>query len=290
MESRSYDKILKENIEEIIIPLLDKWLGQPIRIRRRLTEKLQTTTEREADFLAEVESEIGGKFLLHIEFQTKAERDMIYRVGEYHAIIQRKYRLPIKHLVILLGKRPLRMRNELPEEEVFRSFEILSLHDFDYRDLALSSVAGEVILAILADFKNRKPEVVVRLLKQRLIEICNDHAQLKKYVRQLTELSRLRNLEELVIKTFEAMPITYDVSKDYLYNRGIQEGKEQGLEKGIAHGMEQGIEIGSEQEKRQIAINCLYSGLSPELTAQLTGLSKEEVLAIWAGAEEEEEE
>jgi hypothetical protein len=37
-------------------------------------------------------------------------------------------------------------------------------------------------------------------------------------------LSRLRKIDGETIKISEDMPITYDISQDYLYNKGIEHG------------------------------------------------------------------
>ena len=39
-------------------------------------------------------------------------------------------------------------------------------------------------------------------------------------------LSRLRNLEGVVTQKTNNMPITYDYTKDYLYNKGIEKEKQ----------------------------------------------------------------
>ena len=49
-----YDKVIKENIEAILLALGKKLLGFEIKNPTDLTEKLQTTIEREPDFLKKV--------------------------------------------------------------------------------------------------------------------------------------------------------------------------------------------------------------------------------------------
>ena len=55
---------------------------------------------------------------------------MIYRMMEYHGIELRKYRLPIKHVVVYLGEKPPTMRTTLREEEVFKGFILVNAHSF----------------------------------------------------------------------------------------------------------------------------------------------------------------
>jgi len=51
-----YDRIFKENARELFLPLVEKRLGIKIVAYEALPEKLQKTTEREADFLYKVKT------------------------------------------------------------------------------------------------------------------------------------------------------------------------------------------------------------------------------------------
>ncbi len=86
-----YDRIIKENIEAILIALGNKLLGFDIKNSEPITEKLQTTIEREPDFLKKVTLKDNSSIILHLEFQRNDEPEMVYRMAEYRAIIQRKY-------------------------------------------------------------------------------------------------------------------------------------------------------------------------------------------------------
>jgi hypothetical protein len=102
-EGNLFDKIFRENAESIFMPLVEERLGIKIKTFVQLKEKRQTTLEREMDFFYEVETEDGKRFILHLEFQTENEDDMLYRSGEYHGIALRKKKMEIKHVVVFLG-------------------------------------------------------------------------------------------------------------------------------------------------------------------------------------------
>lgn len=51
---QDYDKILKENIEALIIPLADQLLGLSLGQLEELPDDLQVTLERKPDFLKHV--------------------------------------------------------------------------------------------------------------------------------------------------------------------------------------------------------------------------------------------
>ncbi|MEM0941667.1 MAG: hypothetical protein AAGI25_18050, partial [Bacteroidota bacterium] len=59
--------------------------------------------------------------------------------------------------------------------------------------------------------------------------------------KRLTVLSRLRNLETVIKRKVEAMPITYDITTDGLYKQGIERGIEQKTFQAISNAIEQAI-------------------------------------------------
>lgn len=80
--SNDYDKILKENIASVFLPLTEKYLGIRIVNSEELKDKLQTTIEKETDFIRIVETDRHERFILHLEFLSVDEEGMIYRMQE----------------------------------------------------------------------------------------------------------------------------------------------------------------------------------------------------------------
>jgi len=86
-DTNTYDKILKENLEATLLPLMEELLNIRVITFEKLTHKLQVTLEREPDFIRIVETELKERFILHLEFQTNNDSEMVYRMAEYKAII-----------------------------------------------------------------------------------------------------------------------------------------------------------------------------------------------------------
>ncbi len=91
--AHDYDKILKENITSLLLPLTEKYLNIKIIDSRELKDKLQTTIEKEPDFIRIVRTDTDEEFILHLEFQTQDEEGMIYRMQEYYGLLRRKHQL-----------------------------------------------------------------------------------------------------------------------------------------------------------------------------------------------------
>ena len=215
-----YDRIIKENIEAILMALGKKLLGFEMSNPRPITEKLQVTIEREPDFLKMVTLEDGKDIVLHLEFQRNDEPDMVYRMAEYRAIVQRKYRMPVRQYVIYLGMDRPGMRTELRAEEQIKGFELRNIHDIPLNQVIDSDVPEEIVLAILTDYPEADADMVISRIIQKLKQVAPDEAEFKKSLQQLVTLSRIRKLEERTEKQIAAMPITYDIETDYLYLKG----------------------------------------------------------------------
>ncbi len=235
-EGNVFDKIIRENIEKIFRPLVEKRLGIKIVKATYLKEKMHTTVELEMDFFYEIETETGEVFILHLEFESGDNHGMIYRVGEYHGMAQIRFKLPIRHVVIYLGDKKPTMRTELKPEEVFTGFDLIDLHSLNPDELLSSQIPEVVLTAVLADFKPEEAELILRKIVENLKKLVKNKRVLKKYINQLVMLSRLRKIESLTIKITEDMPIHYDIETDSLYLKGTQIGREQGIEQGIEQG------------------------------------------------------
>ncbi len=218
-----YDKIIKENIEAILLALGKKLLGFDIKNPTELTEKLQTTIEREPDFLKKVILEDSSEIILHLEFQTTDEPKMVYRMAEYRALLQRKFELPVKQFVIYLGTTEPKMRTALLPEEQITGFELRNIHKMPMNQVLESDVPEEIVLSILTDYPKAEAEKVIARIIQKLKSVAPSEAELKKSLQQLVTLSRIRKLEQETEKQIQAMPITYDIETDYLYNKAKEQ-------------------------------------------------------------------
>lgn len=196
-EANKYDKIIKENLEALFLPFLEQLLSLQIMSSERLDAKLQTTLEREADFVRKVLTKEGKEVILHVEFESDVEQLMVYRVSEYHGILLKKYQLPVYHVVVHLGERRPNVSAQLKQEEVFTGFELIDFGRLDFEELLNSQIPEAVVLAILADFKRKLPEDAIRSIIGRLQKVAKGKLSLQKFIRQLNVLSGLRKLHEL---------------------------------------------------------------------------------------------
>ncbi len=97
--AQAYDKILKENLEKMILQLISKTAGIELVSGEILYPELQYTIEREADFVEKVTTKDKGMLIFHVEFQTTNEKSMADRMFVYAGLLYRIYHLPIRQIV-----------------------------------------------------------------------------------------------------------------------------------------------------------------------------------------------
>lgn len=221
-----FDKILKENIKTMIKPLAEELLKAPIKSIKPLPTKMQTTLEIESDDFNLVEMMDGKKIILHLEFEIRPTKNMVYRIGEYHAVNQRKYELPIKHFLIDLCKEKIPIRTQLRPEEIYKGFTHVRIYDQPAEQYIASDIPEIVIMAVLGGFADNRKNEIVQAIIMRLQALVNDKRKMKKYIDQLFMFGRIRNLGNILTKNFEDMTsFNYDITKDGLYLRGVQKEK-----------------------------------------------------------------
>ena len=245
--SQEYDKIIKENIEAIILPLADKLLGiSPVNMVE-IPDELQRTIERKPDFLKKVTDKNGAVYILQIEFQSSNETEMVLRMLEYKSMLMHKYGLPVKQFVIYLGNPKLSMKNDLQqfmpaENEIRFSYNLLNIKDFESEKLLESDIPEEIILAILGNYPKKDAVKIIQQIIKRLQQVAKNKIELQRCIRQLSILSKLRNLQDETIKNIEAMPIHFDIETDVLYKRGKEEGIEIGEKRAAEKAQKEKIE------------------------------------------------
>ncbi len=224
-----YDRIIKENIEAVILRLSDKLFGIRPEAMEEITVDLHLTLERKPDVTRRITDEQGRKSILHIEFQVSDETEMVLRMQTYRALLQEIHQLPVRQFVVYLGQKKPTMKTRISDlisgDDNNFEFELIDIQKYDHERLLSSDIPEEILLAVLGDFQNESPEAVVAKVVKRLLEASQDTTKLQRYIRQLVVMSKLRNLQEETLLNIEKMPFDFDIETDVIYQRGKQEGK-----------------------------------------------------------------
>ena len=205
-------------------------IGGPIEITavsmEELPDDIQHTKERKPDTLKKVTDDNGNTFVLQIEFQVKDEDEMVYRMGEYYFMLERKYKLPVKQFVIFLGTEIPKMPTELDRERLKFSYPLVSFSVLDYHIFLNSNKPEEIILGILADFKGENPENALKQILVRVKETTKGDFSLNRYFNQLRVLAQLRNLELNLKNAMDSIAEYIKEERDVLFLRGLDKGQQ----------------------------------------------------------------
>ncbi len=219
--AHEYDKVFKENLENFFLPLFTQLLGLDISLEKaeNIILDLQETIERSPDFLKLIETG-AGKFILHLEIQSVNDVRMLGRMMLYTGLLYEKHKLPIRPLVLYVGKEAMNMLNRYEAFGNHFEYELIDIRNFSYQQFLASDLPEMVVLAILANFERREPTEVIAEIVAKLSQFIAQDARYKKHIRQLEIISRLRDLEPEILKLTKAMPLLIDYTEDRLYKQG----------------------------------------------------------------------
>jgi hypothetical protein len=229
-----YDDIIKENLQmvlpvafSIILGIHDEMTPLPIEISK--------TISRKPDLLFEVKSE--RPYLLQVEFQSKNDKKMHSRMLLYTALLFDKFQMPIKQVVIYLGKDDITMKSEIQMLDYSFKYDLVNLFSYKYQDFLKNDQPEAIIFAILGNLGNSEPKEVIKKILNKLKKKLSSEIELKKYALQLQTLSKLRNFNIIILNYILDMPLILKKENDPIYKMGKKEGKKESIKTMYKNGM-----------------------------------------------------
>src|SRR6186713_729108 len=113
--------------------IIENVLSLDISESIEIPDDIQYTKERKPDVLKKVTDRDNNTFVLHLEWQSQNDKDMVYRMAEYAVMLYRKYRLPVKQYVVFIGKGGIKMIAEINHENLKFKYEIINFKKYDYK-------------------------------------------------------------------------------------------------------------------------------------------------------------
>jgi predicted transposase/invertase (TIGR01784 family) len=229
-QGNKYDKILHENIEAALPGLIEKVLGIQVVNSEELPDNIQYTKERKPDVLKKVTDDKGETFVLHIEFQTRNDPGMVFRMGEYLFMLLRSYRLRVRQYVIYIGESTLTMADKWSDGKSTYCYDLLPISSVDYHIFLRAANPEEKMFAILADFGKEDPQAVVAKITNEVVSSANGELERERRKNQFRILAQLRTLVSKNIEIMEHVSSFFKEENDIFY----QVGEKKGVEKGKA--------------------------------------------------------
>jgi len=273
------DLILKDITKEAVKDVLKYILNINIDDFEFLDFEFPKIEKRDADILIKANNKI-----LHIEFQSKNDKNMHIRMARYYLEIYSRYNLEIYQYVLFLGKEKVSMKNKISTHSCNFSYEIIDLKSIPCERFLKIDNPEILVLTILCDFGENNPKKIIKEILHKLYILSKNENEFRKYLLMLEELSTSRNLKEEIKEaemglqnlTWEDLP-SYEIGLEKGIEKGIEKGMQEGIQKGLEKGLQEGIKRGLIEGE----ILAYYKlGLDIKTISQKMKLPEEEIKKI----------
>jgi len=274
------DIISRDTLKRLTTHLAHRLFGLKAEAVQVLETQNQRIEDRRADLVARMRGTDGEEFLLHVEIANNSVTNMPLRMLRYYTDIRfAGHPGPIRQFLIYIGADPLTMPAGLDEPELLDyRYGLVDMHRVDCVGLLEQDDSLDaLVLAVLCDFGDRRPQEIATYIVHRLRELLDTNERgFRDYMNMLEILSENRDLLTQV-KEAEHMLTQVDVERLPSFTIGFEQGEKKGLEQG----MEKGMERGREEGKAQI-VHHLLSRFGVAEVSELLGLPPEDVERIAA--------
>jgi hypothetical protein len=166
--------------------------------------------------------------LVHIELQSRNEKDFPLRMAEYLFGIGRQYgRLP-RQVALYVGEAPLRMKDRVEGPDVSLRFHLVDIRDLDGERLLASANMGDNVLAVLTSIGDQLKGV--RRILERIA--TGPAAARDEALAELFIIAGLRKIEVEARREAKKMPILNDIMDNEVMGPAIRKGLRQGRVEG----------------------------------------------------------
>lgn len=162
--------------------------------------------------------------LIHIELQSRNEKDFGMRMGEYSFGVGLRYgRLP-RQVALYVGAEPLRMKDEIAGPGGAFRFHLVDIRDVDGELLLASDNPGDNVIAILTRLGS-EPHAVRRILKRIAAGPAEGRGEA---LAEFSILAGLRQLKAEVKREARKMPIQEDIMDNEIVAPWIRHWRAEG--------------------------------------------------------------
>ncbi len=262
-----YDNTCKFLVENFPTDFATWLLGKPIALTKLEPSELSVDPIR-ADSVILLES---SKIIVHLEFQTKTDDTMAYRMANYYLRLYGKYAAKEIHQTVIYlrpTKSALAYQTNFTTNKLNNEFNVIRL--WEQPTETFQQYQGLLPLAVLT--KTANPSETLREVA-KLIDNIEDQ-KVKSNVTAATAIISGLALDHEVIQQLLRSEI---MEGSVVYQEILREGLTKGKAEGLAKGKAECLAKGKVEAANQIALNMLRSNMSPDLVAQLTGLTLKQI-------------
>lgn len=199
----------------------------------------------QADRLIEV---TDPKYILHLEMQASYDSEMAERTHFYHVAARRKFKLPVRSVVVLLRKEAdgVAMSGHLSDDSFTFRFDVLRVWQI-VPDRLLSGPISLLPLAAISQVTEQTVPGIIRIMRDRteFEGAAIDTQAIWSATLILLGLNYPAEFAQALLAGVTNM------KESSTYQSILAEGIERGLERGIALGEKRGIARGEEHGKTE---------------------------------------
>lgn len=162
--------------------------------------------------------------LIHIELQSRNEKDFPLRMGEYAFAVALRYRRLPRQIALYVGAKPLRMKREVTGPGGVFRFHLVDIRELNGEILLASGSIGDNVVAILTRLGS-EPGTVRRILK--LIS-TGPPEEREEALAELLIVAGLRRLGDNVRREAKLMPIQEDIMDHSVIGPAIRRSRVEG--------------------------------------------------------------
>jgi hypothetical protein len=211
---QKYDAALKNILTRGAAGFLSRLMG--LEVAKFLNSDLPEVLSQQADLVGEA----SDGTLFHVELQSTRDGRIAFRMLNYPVAIEGKFGQIPQHLVLYVGKGPMRMESRIKASGISFEVRLLDMRQMDGGPLPDSDDLDENIVSILA----RQPDTR-RAVRRILEKIAASGPEYRaKALPELTILAGLRSLGDFVKQESQRMPILTDIMEHDLFGPIMREG------------------------------------------------------------------
>jgi len=254
-----YDNTCKFLAENFSTDFASWLLGKPIPLTKIKPSELSVEPIR-ADSVILLES---SEIVMHLEFQTKTDETMAYRMANYWLRLYGKYPTKEIHQTVIYLKptnSPLACQTSFNSKSLNHNFNVIRL--WEQPTEIFQKYQGLLPFAVLSQTPD--PQETLRQVARQINNITDQRIQSS--VAASTAIISGIALDKEIIQRLLRSEI---MEESVIYQEILLEGKVKGKAEGIAEGKAKAI--------NQIALKMLSSSVSLDLIAQFTGLTLKQI-------------
>ena len=248
-----------------------------------------------------------AKIIFLLEHKSYKDKNLLFQLLEYQAVVYKKEPVPIIPIVFYHGKtktfkQSLKFHDALEGflpsvrkkfEKHILNFEpiLLNVHDLDIGKQAKTQGLTP-ILFVLQRIWNLDDKTVSKLFElgnrlspeEKRVQMDKAVDYVRRFDRKFT-WRRITLIEDKTIareedKIMPPLQCTLDEIMEEGIQKGKKEGREEGRLKGEQEGIQKGKQEGKQEEKKKVALKLLQGGADLRLIKESTELSEDQIKEI----------